>query len=351
MSLHQPEITESRPKPLQGLLGGIGIALSVHSLLVLNGSVLGVSAFVHCSLRGDKVAMASVLGLVLGGIAVGIIGDMDTPAPRTASLLLRMVFSGLLVGIGTKLANGCTSGHMICGLSRFSLRSLVATTTFFASAVATTYSAYGNDALGTSGSLDWTLGDNQGRQFLGAILSLATLWFAYTCSTLKNGTGNSSKFVSWKIHSCANLVPNTLQSILRYLASLLTSLAFTFSLRLGNMVDPHKVLAFLALPVSSAFDPTLAFVAGSALPLATLLYRYARVKQPKLGGKWNVPTSTKIDCRLILGSVIFGIGWGIAGVCPGPALVNFGRSLYAGIGFVEYVAWLLSMGFGGMLVK
>ncbi|KAG1877963.1 hypothetical protein DFJ58DRAFT_753391 [Suillus subalutaceus] len=334
MSLHQSEITESRPKPLEGLLGGIGIALSVHSLLVLNGSVLGVSAFVHRSHRGDKAAMISVVGLVLGGVAVGIIGDADTPVPHTTSLLLRKVFSGLLVGIGTKLANGCTSGHMICGLSRFSLRSLVATTTFFASAVATTHFAHGNDVLGTSGSLDWTLGENQGRQFLGAILSLGTLWFAYTCSALKNGTGNISQL-----------------SVLRYLASFLTSLAFAFSLRLGNMVDPHKVLAFLTLPLSSAFNPTLAFVAGSALPLATLLYRYARVEQPKLGGKWNIPTSTKIDCRLILGSVVFGIGWGIAGVCPGPALVNFGRSLYAGIGFAEYAAWLLSMGFGGLLVK
>jgi uncharacterized membrane protein YedE/YeeE len=115
--------------------------------------------------------------------------------------------------------------------------------------------------------------------------------------------------------SYANLVSDIPQSIFRYLASLLTSLVFALSLRLGNMVAPHKVLAFLALPLSSAFDPTLTFVAGSALPLAALLYRYARVEQPKLGGKCNIPTSTKIDWRLILGSVIFGIGWGIAGVC------------------------------------
>ncbi|KAG2349724.1 DUF395-domain-containing protein [Suillus weaverae] len=349
MLLHQPDITDSsRPTPLQALLGGIGIALSVHSLLMLNGSVLGVSGFVHRSLRGDKAAMPSAVGLVLGGIAVGIIGDVGTPEPHTASSLLPMVFSGLLVGIGTRLAKGCASGHMICGLSRFSLRSLVATATFFASAVATTHFAH--DALGASGSLDWTLGDNQGRQFLGAILSLGTLWFAYACLALLNGTDNSSKLVSGQF-PCAGLVPNISQSILRHLASFLTSLAFAFSLRLGNMVDPHKVLAFLAIPSSSAFDPTLGFVAGSALPLATLLYRYARAEEPKLGGKWNIPTSTEIDWRLILGSVIFGIGWGIGGVCPGPALVNFGRSLYAGIGVAEYAAWLVFMGFGGLLVK
>jgi hypothetical protein len=124
-------------------------------------------------------------------------------------------------------------------------------------------------------------------------------------------------------------VPDNPQSVLRHLASLLTSLAFALSLRLGNMVDSRKVLAFLASPLSSAFDPTLTFVAGSALPLAVLLYRYARVEQPKLGGKCNIPTSTKIDWRLILGSVIFGIGWGIAGVCRtltvdlGGSITNF----------------------------
>ncbi|KAG1756609.1 uncharacterized protein EDB91DRAFT_1093581 [Suillus paluster] len=347
MSLYQ--ITESHPKPLQALLGGIGIALSVHSLLVLNGSVLGVSGFVHRSFRGDKSAMASVMGLALGGIAVGIIGDVDTPEPQARSSLLRMAFSGLLVGMGTKLANGCTSGHMICGLSRFSLRSLVATATFFASAVATTHFVHG-DALGISGSWDWAL-DNQGRQFVGATLALCILWFAYTCTALNNDTSDSSKLVSWQIHSCDKLVPNMPQFILRYLTSFLSSLAFAFSIRLGNMVDPHKVLAFLISPLSSAFDPTLMFLAGSALPLATLLYRYARVEQPRFGGKWNIPTSTKIDLRLILGSLIFGMGWGIGGVCPGPALVNFGRFLFAGVGFAEYVVWLVFMGLGGLFVK
>lgn len=118
-----------------------------------------------------------------------------------------------------------------------------------------------------------------------------------------------------------NLVPNIpqAQAILRCLASFLTSSAFAFSLRLGNMVDPHKILAFLMLPFSSAFDPSLMFLAASAL-----LYRYALVEQPMLGGKFNVPTSTKIDLRLVLGSVIFGIGWGIGGICR-TSIVGLGQ--------------------------
>ncbi|OAX37228.1 DUF395-domain-containing protein [Rhizopogon vinicolor AM-OR11-026] len=332
MSLRDQNISESHPKPLQACLGGIGIALSVHSLLVLNGSVLGVSGFVHRSFRGDKAAMFSIAGLTLGGIAIGMVSNVNTPEPRVTSSLLRTLLSGLLVGIGTKLANGCTSGHMMCGLSRFSIRSLVATAMFFAGAVPATHFAHG-DVLGTPGPLDWSLG-NQGRHFLGAALSLGALWFTYMCTPLKNGADDSSKL-----------------SVLRALASFLTSLAFAFSLRLSNMVDPHKVLAFLVFPFSSAFDPSLAFVAGSALPLSTLLYRYARVEQPRFGGQRNIPTSTKIDLRLVLGSLIFGMGWGIGGICPGPALVNFGHSLYAGAGFVENAAWLVSMVLGGLLVK
>ena len=105
MSLRDQNISESHPKPLQACLGGIGIALSVHSLLVLNGSVLGVSGFVHRSFRGDKAAMFSIAGLTLGGIAIGMVSNVNTPEPRVTSSLLRTLLSGLLVGIGTKVCS------------------------------------------------------------------------------------------------------------------------------------------------------------------------------------------------------------------------------------------------------
>lgn len=244
----------------------------------------------------------------------------------------------------------------------------MATAMFFAGAVPATYFTHG-DALGISGSLDWSL-DNQGRYFLGVALSLGTLWFASMCMTVKNDVNDNRKLVSLRIQSyaesCTELYP--WQAVLRHLANFLASLAFAFSLRLSNMVDPHKVLTFLMLPFSSAFDPSLVFLAGGALPLATLLYRYARVEQPRFGGKWNIPTSDRVDLRLVLGSIIFGMGWGISGVCrtftadpgqqylkrifisAGPGLINFGHSLYAGTGFMENAAWVVSMVLGGLLV-
>lgn len=107
MSLRDLNII-SHPKPLQAFLGGIGIALSVHSLLVLNGSALGVSGFVHRSFRGDKAAIFSVAGLTLGGVAVAIVSNINTAEPRAAPSFLRALFSGLLVGVGTKVCNPAT---------------------------------------------------------------------------------------------------------------------------------------------------------------------------------------------------------------------------------------------------
>jgi hypothetical protein len=138
-----------------------------------------------------------------------------------------------------------------------------------------------------------------------------------------------------------NLVPNVPQSVIHYLASFLTSLAFAFSLRLGNMVDPHKVLTFLISPFSSAFDPSLVFLAGSALPLAALLHRYAGVEQPSFSGNPNIPTSTKIDLRLVLGSVIFGMGWGISGVCR-TCTADHGRQYFK---HTFYFSWTCSSQF------
>ncbi|KIJ69268.1 hypothetical protein HYDPIDRAFT_24118, partial [Hydnomerulius pinastri MD-312] len=241
----------------------------------------------------------------------------------------KVILSGFLVGIGTKLSNGCTSGHMISGLSRFSRRSIVAVIIFFSAAVLTTQVLHG-ESLPEPAQADWSLGGHQGQIYaLGT--ALASLW-TYATFFGRNLLGKS-------------------QPTVRFAASLLTAFAFGVSLRLGNMVDPQKILAFLALPVSRAFDPSLAFLAGSALSITTLLYHSARGNvRPCAGGKWIAPSSTKIDTKLLYGSVLFGIGWGICGVCR-PGLVSFGHSLYAGSGVASNASWLVAMVIGGLLVE
>jgi uncharacterized membrane protein YedE/YeeE len=96
-------------------------------------------------------------------------------------------------------------------------------------------------------------------------------------------------------------------------------LVFGLGLWLSGMTDPQRVLGFL--DITGTWDPSLAFVMGSALAVAFVGYRVAlRRSRPLLASAFDLPTASAIDSRLILGALIFGVGWGIAGYCPGPAL-------------------------------
>jgi hypothetical protein len=91
----------SSPTPTQSFLGGVGLALPVHALLLLNGSVFGVSGFVHCGVKGQKEALASLSGFVLGGVVVGL---LEGCGPRHFQPgLPQTLISGFLVGFGSKV--------------------------------------------------------------------------------------------------------------------------------------------------------------------------------------------------------------------------------------------------------
>jgi uncharacterized membrane protein YedE/YeeE len=104
--------------------------------------------------------------------------------------------------------------------------------------------------------------------------------------------------------------------------ALLSGLLFGMGLSLSGMTDPAKVQGFL--DITGAWVPDLAFVMGGAL-LITLMMTSAILRRgkPLLASAFNMPNLNTIDRRLIIGSAIFGIGWGLSGFCPGPALVSF----------------------------
>jgi uncharacterized protein len=126
---------------LYGLLGGVLIGLSATLLLALNGRIAGISGMVNGAVTfaaAEAWRWLFLAGLVAGGLVYEYaLAPQPTPtypiAPGT------MVVAGLLVGFGTRLGNGCTSGHGVCGLGRLSGRSLVAVITFMASGVATVF--------------------------------------------------------------------------------------------------------------------------------------------------------------------------------------------------------------------
>src|SRR5271165_5973109 len=103
----------------------------------------------------------------------------------------------------------------------------------------------------------------------------------------------------------------------------LVGLLFGVGLCLAGMTDASKVLAFLDL--AGAWDPSLAFVMGGAVAVALVAFRIAARRSASLSGEpFHLPTAKAIDARLIGGSVIFGAGWGLVGLCPGPAIANIG---------------------------
>lgn len=117
----------------------------------------------------------------------------------------------------------------------------------------------------------------------------------------------------------------------------LTGLVFGVGIALSGMMNPAKVLNFF--DVAGSWDPSLALVMGGALVVTGIGYRLAwRRAQPLFGGKFQVPTNTQIDRRLIGGSALFGIGWGIAGFCPGAAIPALGTGRWEVALFIGAVA-------------
>jgi uncharacterized membrane protein YedE/YeeE len=103
--------------------------------------------------------------------------------------------------------------------------------------------------------------------------------------------------------------------------ALLAGLLFGAGLAVSGMVDPWRVQGFLDL--FGAWDPTLAFVmAGAILPMAVAWRVQTRMSAPLAGGAFHLPDTRKLDAKLAGGAVLFGIGWGLAGLCPGPAIAD-----------------------------
>ena len=127
-----------------------------------------------------------------------------------------------------------------------------------------------------------------------------------------------------------------------WLAALLSGTLFGIGLAMSGMTDPRRVLGFL--DIFGSFDPTLVFVLGGAVATSGLLLRFVlRRGSPVLAEAFHHSTLKHIDRRLLGGAVLFGIGWGIAGYCPGPALGGLG------VGSIEAL-WFVPAMLAGMLL-
>lgn len=128
---------------------------------------------------------------------------------------------------------------------------------------------------------------------------------------------------------------------LRPAVALASGLVFGLGLALSGMLDPARVRGFL--DVAGDWDPSLAFVLGGAVTVSAAAYAVARrLRRPVFDARFHEPTKTRIDPPLILGAILFGIGWGLAGFCPGPAVAALSTGALPVAAFV--LAMLAGMG-------
>lgn len=121
--------------------------------------------------------------------------------------------------------------------------------------------------------------------------------------------------------------------IQHFLTALLAGLIFGLGLLVSGMANPAKVLAFL--DIAGDWDPSLALVMAGAIAVGLVAFTLARRRKTSLlGDPMRLPTATQIDRPLVLGSLGFGIGWGLVGFCPGPALVALGAGEAKALVFV-----------------
>lgn len=127
----------------------------------------------------------------------------------------------------------------------------------------------------------------------------------------------------------------------------LSGLLFGLGLLVSGMADPAKVLNFL--DVAGHWDPSLAFVMGGAVLVTAIGYHVVLGRpRPLLDTRFHVPTARNIDARIIIGPAIFGLGWGLSGICPGPALTSlslgapgilvFLAAMFAGMTLARWLA-------------
>jgi len=317
----------------QGLLGGTILGISTLSYQYLTGRLSGLSGIVSTSAFGEKWASFYIIGLVTSGALVQKESNSDLH-------VLAIAISGILVGFGSRYGNGCTSGHGLCGLSRFSPRSAVAVVTFMASAALSAYLTKSTFIKEYMQVAEYSLDNNVYIRLLTQISCIVPAVF-YIFKDLPASEKEKSTF---------NL------RVADYAVNVLASLLFGYGLQISGMCNPERVLRFLNFSGSDGWDPTLIGVMGSGVIVnalgfyllrksnATVVLSSQKKKHADLLAVGTHVNNMKINTRLLIGSILFGIGWGIAGICPGPALVSFGAATTTSLIFVPFM-------FAGMFIQ
>lgn len=298
----------SRFDPASATIGGALIGLSALWGFVLENRVTGISGELYNAFHPQILSFPSILflsGILLSGAFRGF-APFSTTSPPNLDVLIniplsRVLVGGLLIGFGAGLGNGCTSGHGVCGLVRLSQRSFVAVLIFMATAIIT------------------------------ASLQRSSHWFqnSFMVKKRKNVAFRAPANIFRILLLCIlppvmSQVP-VLKHTLMYVSR---GLLFGAGLAVSGMSNPEKTLGFLDFTrfSSNTWDPSMLCVFMGALPLSYIGFTLG----PQIGSNGNdfcsAVTGKDVDVKLIVGASLFGVGWGIIGMCPGPAVLYCGAT-------------------------
>ena len=297
------------PWALWALLGGAFIAISCTLNLYLSGRITGMSSIFYTLINWDTKEGLTWKYIFLVGMVTPVyilylldakINDVlmfDTSCRN----IWGFIVGGLIVGLGTKIGNGCTSGHAVCGIARLSKRSIVATCIFLACGL-------GIGTLFTSQKWlrdpsDWN--DFRVNTFKYISYALIGLLFAggvYVAITEYKKKSENKTLIDMAI-------------------SFALGAFFGVGLAVSGMCNPSKIVAFLS--INDNWDLSLIFVMMSAvgINLVTFQLILRNYEAPVFSGKFP-SVKSEFDLPVIVGPILFGIGWGIAGLCPGPGMLG-----------------------------
>ena len=292
------------------LIGGALIGVSSSLNYILFGKITGLSGYLFrvFSLKFDPIYSSTfcfIIGLItavdtyyrlIGSTLYGL-ALVDTESSFNPILI---VIGSFLVGFGVRWGGGCTSGHGVCGLPRLSIRSFIAVPTFMASGIVTA-------------SLLNLLGPIAPQVSIPSSVLTPYSYFPIILLHLSQAAALSS--ILYTLF--------TEKTIIKRLAPLIylsTGLTFGLGLLISGMCSRSKILNFLT--ISSNWDPSLIFVMCSAVAINFITFQLVmRRNRAVFSDTIDLPDK-HIDKGIFFGPIVFGIGWGTTGFCPGPALAN-----------------------------
>ena len=314
------------------------LAAALLGRYLSTGEAIGCSALVSpFSLSGiSKAALDTKLPLFAGIVAtplvlpyLGLAHLLPAGGYEVIEGTSRLVLAMLLVGFGSKLGGGCTSGHGLSGIGRLSVRSVVNVCTFMA------FGALAATMFNTNALLHVVTETGKGKA-VTAVNAIANTVSATQADKALYGKILASAFVGYA--TIGYLAKNNIiikrgsqaADIVKSVVHGATGVLFGVGLVVSQMVNPAKVSTFLQF-TQSTWDPSLGFVMGAALAaiIPGIFFIKNQLNNSTFGDPFKLadPVTAAIDAKLIVGGAIFGTGWGLAGMCPGPLFVNVGAAL------------------------